>query len=73
MQRLLNGDIQKCRTDADEHQSGIVYLAISLLTHTQAFGGKGGGPKDMTQGVLGKATPEEIREEMEKQVKETEA
>lgn len=43
MQRLLNGDIQKCRTDADEHQSGIVYLAISLLTHTQAFGGKGGG------------------------------
>ena len=37
------------------------------------FGGKGGGPKDMTQGVLGKATPEEIREEMEKQVKETEA
>ncbi len=43
MQRLLNGDIQKCRTDADEHQSGIVYLAISLLTHTQAFGGKGSG------------------------------
>ena len=37
------------------------------------FGGKGGGPKDMTQGVLGKASPEEIREELKKQIKETEA
>ena len=26
-----------------------------------AFGGKGGGPKDMTQGVLMGGTPEEIR------------
>ena len=26
-----------------------------------AFGGKGGGPKDMTQGVLTGGTPEEIR------------
>ena len=26
-----------------------------------AFGGKGGGPKDMTQGVLAGGTPEEIR------------
>ena len=34
------------------------------------FGGKGGGPKDMTQGVLGKASPEEIRQELEKQLME---
>ena len=27
----------------------------------EAFGGKGGGPKDMTQGVLAGGTPEEIR------------
>ena len=30
----------------------------------EAFGGKGGGPKDMTQGVLGKATAGEIREKL---------
>ena len=29
-----------------------------------AFGGKGGGPKDMTQGLLGAATIEAIREKM---------
>ena len=37
------------------------------------FGGKGGGPKDMTQGVLGQASPEAIREELEKQAKGAEA
>ena len=37
------------------------------------FGGKGGGPKDMTQGVLGKASPEIIRQELEKQIEGTEA
>ena len=31
-----------------------------------AFGGKGGGPKDMTQGVLGACTADAIRREMEK-------
>ena len=31
-----------------------------------AFGGKGGGPKDMTQGVLGKADVQAIREELKK-------
>ena len=30
----------------------------------EAFGGKGGGPKDMTQGVLGRASAEEIREKL---------
>lgn len=30
----------------------------------EAFGGKGGGPKDMTQGVLGKAQESEIREKL---------
>ena len=30
----------------------------------EAFGGKGGGPKDMTQGVLGRASVEEIREKL---------
>ncbi|MGN0773313.1 MAG: alanyl-tRNA editing protein [Candidatus Ventricola sp.] len=30
-----------------------------------AFGGKGGGPKDMTQGVLAGGTPEEIRAVLE--------
>ena len=30
----------------------------------EAFGGKGGGPKDMTQGVLGKASETEIREKL---------
>ena len=30
-----------------------------------AFGGKGGGPKDMTQGVLSSGTEAEIRAEIE--------
>ena len=39
---------------------------VRPATHAlcEAFGGKGGGPKDMTQGVLGKATAEEIREKL---------
>jgi len=30
----------------------------------EAFGGKGGGPKDMTQGLLGSASAQEIREKL---------
>ena len=33
----------------------------TAATYGAAFGGKGGGPKDMTQGVLAGGTPEEIR------------
>ena len=31
----------------------------------EAFGGRGGGPKDMTQGVLNDGTAEEVREKLE--------
>jgi len=31
----------------------------------EAFGGRGGGPKDMTQGVLGAGEENAIREKME--------
>ena len=31
----------------------------------EAFGGRGGGPKDMTQGVLNGGTAEEVREKLE--------
>ncbi|MBR5302367.1 MAG: alanyl-tRNA editing protein [Clostridia bacterium] len=40
---------------------------VRAITKTicQKFGGKGGGPKDMTQGVLMGGTPQEIREALE--------